>query len=311
LYPVFRSFFSISFSEDFVMMQRKVHGRAAFTLIELLVVIAIIAILIALLVPAVQKVREAAARTQSINNLKNVGLAFQGFHDAKKYFPWNGAVVSQLPGNNTGLTPTGNPPITEQGSCFFMILPYIDQTPMFNNNGPQNNSAGVAAYMCPGRGRPSASSGGAWTDYVYNCWLNDNVAGSFVAGNRKRTLVGITDGSSNTIMVAHGRQQTTNYSNATANAGIMQNTIFAAPTSADGSTHRINGTLQIARDTTAATTNQAYGSPFPQGLLACLGDGTVRMFPYSMTPGTAGSSTANTFLPFLTPTSNESVTVPD
>src|SRR5687768_7293723 len=86
--------------------------RAAFTLIELLVVIAIIAILIALLVPAVQKVREAAARTQCTNNLKQIALALHGYHGVYKALP---------PGCDT----------SNLISFHVYILPYLEQDNVF------------------------------------------------------------------------------------------------------------------------------------------------------------------------------------
>lgn len=88
-----------------------------FTLIELLVVIAIIAILIALLLPAVQQAREAARRSQCKNNLKQIGLAFQNYHDMAKRFPFGYYAVPSGPIN--------------AASWGLMLLPYLDQAPLY------------------------------------------------------------------------------------------------------------------------------------------------------------------------------------
>ncbi len=137
--------------------------RSAFTLIELLVVIAIIAILIGLLLPAVQKVREAAARTKCQNQLKQLGLGMHNYHDANGGFP----------PEQTGPSPlVGGTPTTPQNSWTPYMLPYIEQDALYRlyrfdlgivgNDDPKKNSAapanatGANTYAVPGFICPSA-----------------------------------------------------------------------------------------------------------------------------------------------------------
>jgi prepilin-type N-terminal cleavage/methylation domain-containing protein len=116
------------------------RARTAFTLIELLVVIAIIGILIALLLPAVQKIREAAARIQCSNNLKQIGLATHNYHDAYQVVPPMSNWVWNKPGSN------------RETGIFYLLLPYLEQQNLANLSKTQRNEG----YYFPGAG---------WTDY--------------------------------------------------------------------------------------------------------------------------------------------------
>src|SRR5688500_14333926 len=107
-------------------MSAACNRRGGFTLIELLVVIAIIAILIGLLLPAVQKVREAAARMTCQNHLKQLGLAVHNYHDANSKFPQNGA--RGVAGSSSCCTDRG-------WSWIARVLPYIEQDNLYREAG--------------------------------------------------------------------------------------------------------------------------------------------------------------------------------
>jgi prepilin-type N-terminal cleavage/methylation domain-containing protein len=219
--------------------------RRGFTLIELLVVIAIIAVLIGLLLPAVQKVRSAAARMQSANNLKQQGLAFHSFNDTNNRLPPSYGWVPNVPSGQQAAAGGAH------GSGFFHLLPYLEQQNLYNTSlstqyyvaGPVTSTSysGSYTYPDPTYGYVFTYSdtntgasfvylpGGVqayWGDYTYS--LNSYALPVFRApadpsftytygyssyllstavldaNGGGMTLLGITDGTSNTVLVAEG-----------------------------------------------------------------------------------------------------------
>ncbi len=207
--------------------------QAGFTLIELLVVIAIIAVLIGLLLPAIQKVREAAYRMKCSNNLKQLGLALHNYHDANQCFP---------PGRLKTAPVAGQTAVDYHGWIAY-ILPYIEQGNLargYRLDLPYKDPANVPigglhleVLTCPSAPPGRDFDSGAMTDYsATNIFVTGGVVDNYsdyptksayhnsgvlkvvepatLAGTtRGNRMTDITDGTSNTLMVAEcaGREQ--------------------------------------------------------------------------------------------------------
>jgi type II secretory pathway pseudopilin PulG len=166
--------------------------RTGFTLFQLLVILAILAILFALLLPAVAKVREAAARSQSLNNMRQIGIAAFSYHDANAAFP---------SGNNK-----------ENFSALAILLPYIEQGNVYNSvdfKKPMDDKANATAravviktYLSPRDGIMSVSNDFGATNYLFNAGSNPALADNngVIYQDSAVKLTDITDGTSQTLL---------------------------------------------------------------------------------------------------------------
>ncbi|HTU21681.1 MAG TPA: DUF1559 domain-containing protein [Gemmataceae bacterium] len=273
-----------------------VPARRGFTLIELLVVIAIIAILIGLLLPAVQKVRAAAARSQCSNNVRQLGIGIQNMNDTYGTLPPLDAPDATTP-IPAGVQNYAGYNYTLQG----FLLPFIEQQNVYNQMSPAGYAGGqymrvIKTFLCPAD--PSTSNGmcmttdggaNAWAacNYVANAYVFANVPAGQGWTGAARIPATFTDGTSNTIIFteAYGT------CGSTGSLGSAYGTLWADSNSVwrpgfnftNGSAktsiptnYPLAQLFQVQPNYTNTCNINVPNSPHTAGIMAGLGDGSVR-----------------------------------
>jgi hypothetical protein len=250
------------------------------------------------LLPAVQKVRETAARLQCTNNLKQIGIAIHAHHDALGLLPhcgewWGNPPTYANPGQ----------PLTlgqQQAGWMFQILPYLEQGNVFTGAGQatvancqiQAIGTPIKTYFCPARGQPRAFSNTSWygptgtykhamTDYAGSSLDNTGAIVSHPAADTSNKgligLLDIKDGTSNTMIAGEKTLDPTGL------GGFQGDDNEGYSSGWDHDVMRYaNASYPPQHDTPGGANTQRFGSAHTAGFMAVFCDGSVRMIPYNI-----------------------------